>query len=222
MDKVKKYDQIREVISILLLLAFIIAFINWVVPTLGTAEVQNFVKKVGPLGPLIIMTYTVVGHIFAPMTGTPIVILSLALYGLFPSLVITYLAHLVSAAINFQISRQLGRKWVKKLAGQRSLKQIDDFSKVEGTDILILSRLLGFPVFEYISYAMGFTSISFTKYMRITALAHLVPSIIFMLIFSQIDFDSKTGIYVWLGSLTLIGFIFLFLLKKYMGKQKNN
>jgi len=98
---------------------------------------------------------------------------------------------------------------------------VDEFTSVEGKQVLIISRLFGFPIFEFISYAAGLTNISFKDYFLITAVASIFTNIAAYLVFRNIDFKSEIGIMIWIVSIIGAGVIFGFLIKSYLKKKKN-
>ena len=120
-----------------------------------TREVELFVNSIGTWGYLVIIIYTVFSHVFAPISGSPAVFLAVTLYGLNTGVFLLYIASLVSSTINFWISRRYGRGLVVKFVGEKSMKEIDELVAVQGKQMLLVSRLFGFSIFEFISYAAG-------------------------------------------------------------------
>ena len=128
----------------------------------------------------------------------------------------------MSSAIVFYIARRFGRAWVLKLAGQKNMKEVDDFVEYAGTEMLILSRLFGFSVFEVISYAAGLTRISFRKYFIITLIFTIPARVVFAYIFRNVDFGSLYGVVVWVGTLGFFAILFSFVVKMYINKKRRN
>lgn len=149
--------------------------------------VRSFVEQSGPWGPLVVIVYTIVSHIFAPLVNSPVFFLSIALYGMADAAIYHYIAGLISATINFAISRYLGRRWVVKLGGKKTLDKVDQLIAKSGDKMLIFSRLFGFALFDFISYAAGLTKISYKKYMLITAVFSAIPLFAFAIVFRNIN-----------------------------------
>jgi len=212
--------KLWEIGKILLLIMVLSIALNWLIPTLTSEEFKSFIERLGPFGPLIVIFYTVFSHILAPLAGTPGVLLSIAVFGIYRTLLYIYFASLISACVNFYISRKFGRSWVIKLVGKRTMQEIDGFVEAFGTQILILSRVFGFALFEVISYAAGLTSITFRRYLLITAIFSLIPNSIFAFLFRDIDFSSGNNLIIWLGTLVITGIIFSFFLQRYSKKRK--
>lgn len=195
MQKSKK-EKFAKILFIAVLILIFWLSLKWLTPIFASEKARDFVKEIGPVGPAVIIVYIVVSHILAPMAGTPGVILSAALFGVFQTMIYIYLAGLVSSAINFYISKKLGRKWIKKLAGKKTTQNIDEFIRIFGTKILVLSRVFGFSLFEVISYTAGLTVISFKKYFLLTAIFSAIPATIFGVVFNNATLQSSLTLYV--------------------------
>ena len=169
--------------------------------------IQENVSSLGLLGPILIIIYMTLSHIVAPLAGTPGTVAALSLYGLGKAIIIVYVASLISATINFYIARKLGRYWVIKLAGKDSINRIDQITTVMGTKLLIIARIFGAPLYEFVSYAAGFTNISFKKYMLITATVSLIPGVVISYLFYN-SLESSLSLSILLGSLIVLGILF--------------
>jgi uncharacterized membrane protein YdjX (TVP38/TMEM64 family) len=100
------------------------------------------------------------------------------------------------------------------------MKQVDDFVQVSGVKLLIIGRLFGFAVFEIISYAAGFTNMKFKTYFIITVIFSAIPAAIFGYAFKSVDFLSLSGQILWIGAILIIGAVFVFMVKRYIDKEK--
>lgn len=194
---------IKFSVVLLVLSYFSITLSNW----LRMEATQDKLNHAGAIGPLLVYLYVVLSHIFAPVAGTPGSVIAFSAYGFWGGWLILYVASITSAAINFYISRELGRKWVKKFAGEESLDKIDNFADVLGIKLLKIARIFGAPLYEFVSYAAGFTRISFKKYMLITVLYSIVPGILFA-IFIYNSLDSVFALMVFFAGMFLFGALF--------------
>lgn len=191
------------------------------IPLIISDGFKDFTASLGFFGYFIVIGYTVLSHVFAPLAGTPGVLLGVTIYGVKTGMFLLYIASLISATINFWISKKFGRKLVTKLVGEKSMKEVDEFTSVEGKQVLIISRLFGFPIFEFVSYAAGLTNISFKDYFIITAIASVFTNLLAYFVFRNIDFQSETGILTWIGSIIVAGIIFGFFIKSYLKKKRS-
>ena len=197
-------------LGIFFFVSVIVLFFIYGIPFINSSKFKEFIESIGIFGPLVIIFYIVISHIFAPIIGGPGVVVGYIIYGLIASSILNYIAGLLSAAINFYISRKYGRDLVRKLSGEKTLKKIDLFTQKSGTMALIFARAFGFPLFEIISYAYGFTNMSFKKYIFVTSVVTAVQSALMIIVFRDIDFSTRLGLGIWSSTMTIFGFIFLF------------
>src|SRR3990167_963863 len=215
----KKPDLVGKLLVIIFGIILVGILVNLSVPYLNSARFKAFIEGMGPLGPIFIVSFTAFSQIFAPLPGSPASLISIAVYGYTTTVIFVYLGSLLSASISFYLSRRFGRKLVIKFVGQNTMNEIDDFARAEGTEVLIISRLIGFPLFDYISYAAGLTSIPFKKYYIISAICSVIPTIILAIIFKGLDFSSRTGLTIWFLSLNIVGIIFGLMIRRYINKR---
>lgn len=153
-----------KIVKIFFIISLIAVFLKFLVPLFDSQSFQEIIIKIGIFGPFLFIFYCILAHIIAPLVGTPIFLVSIAIYGIWRTAIFYYIASLISSTINFYISRKLGRPWVKKLGGKKILNQVDKIVDKLGDKILIFCRLFGWSLFDVISYAAGFTKISFKRY----------------------------------------------------------
>ena len=212
--------KIRSLSKAFIIVAVLIIAFNILLPLTTSEEFKLFVKSLGIFAPLIVILYTVASHVFAPVAGSPGIVLSMAIFGVYQTVFYLYIASLLSAIVNFWISKKYGRKWVSKFVGSSTMNEIDEFTKAEGKEMLWIARIFGFTLFEIISYAFGLTNMKFKDYMTITALGSIPSSLIMLFLFRKTDFESTQGLSLWLGSLIITGSIFAYFIKKYLKKAK--
>lgn len=213
-QKTRKYLEIIKIIFILLL---VLAIFKYFFPVLSTEEFKQLINNLGWRGPLIVVAYTVMSHVIAPVVGSPSFFASLAIYGTGKAILFHYTASLISAVINFYISRLLGKKWIIRLAGKKVINSIDKIIDKLGVKMLIISRLFGFSIFDVISYAAGLTRISFKKYFVITSIFSLIPLLFFTTIFGSFEMTAK-NIFFFIIFLTITGGIFVGIMNKILKK----
>lgn len=215
----ENWKEIAKLVIVFISLSLVSIYIsNW----LRTEDMQERIRHAGIYGPLIVILYIVASHVFAPVVGTPGTVVAFSAYGLIGGWMLLYIASIISAIINFYTSRELGRKWVKKLAGKKSLDQIDHFAEVMGLKLLKAARLFGAPLFEFISYAAGFTGISFKRYFWITVFYSIIPGILFAF---AIYYSLVSAFYLMLFFSVnfIVGALFSwYTIGKYLKFKKNN
>ena len=183
-------------------------------------QFENYVTRAGIFGPLLFILYIIFSHVFAPITGSPAVIVVASAYGVHVGMSLLYIASMISAVINFYLARKYGRPLIKKLTGEKGIKEIDRFTKLEGREALIFLRFVGFPFFDFISYAVGLTKIPFKTYMTITAIMNLFGNVLVQLLFYKVDLNSTNGIFLWFAFLGISSVICIWLIKRYLDERR--
>jgi len=207
--------------KILLLFLGISLLIQLAVPILSSDESKEFVSHIGLFGPVVLIAFFVLSHIFAPVIGSPGVLLGFALFGIWPTMGFLYIAGMISAIINFWIARKFGRTWVERLLGAKDIKELDHFVALTGVKMLIIARIFGYPFFEIISYAVGLTNMSFRTFYLITLVFAAVPTIIAGLLLTYYDAASTAGTIIWVGGLLIVGGFFGYFVRAYAKQYKD-
>jgi len=73
--------KIITILKIIILIILVSAATQWLLPAVTSVEFREYVEGLGVLGPLVIIFYTVVSHVFAPISGSPGTLLGFAIYG---------------------------------------------------------------------------------------------------------------------------------------------
>ena len=199
---------------------FVSVVVQWLLPAVTSGKFQSYIEGLGVFAPLVVILYIVVSHVFAPVSGSPGVLLGFAIFGVTQTSVYLYIASLISATTNFYIARVFGRKWVERLAGKRAMGDIDDFIATSGGKLLALGRVFGFPIFEVISYGAGLTKMSFGDYFLITVVFSAIPNVAFVVMFRDANFTKPVNMFLWVGGHIVMGLIFAFALRRYYPKNK--
>lgn len=185
-------------------------------------NVEQITVALGFLGPVAIAIVILLTQIFAPFSGTVGMFIGFKLYGYGFTMIIFYIVSMISAAINFHISRKYGRKIVARFIGESNLKTIDELILEDQIKVLIGSRIFGYYFFDFISYAFGLTNINFKKYCIYTVVCTLLPITIQYFAFRKLDFGNFTNIiFYYLSILIFSTILTAFFLRKYRKKVKN-
>lgn len=198
-----KYRMGNYAIAVVFVVTMVLAF--YASSQVPTQQIESFTKAIGWFGPLAVVFLLVVTQVFAPLSGTPIMIVGIRLYGYPGAMGLLYCSFLVSAAINFWLARLYGRKLVRKFVGESTLEKIDELARISEQKLLIASRILGFSFFDFVSYAVGLTKINFKKYFVYTTVFTPIPLASYYVLFSRIDFNSVEGLLLYVGSILIIG-----------------
>lgn len=177
-------------------------------PFLSSQTLTVFVARAGTWGPVVLIFYVVLSHVVAPLAGIPALLVGAAVFGVPYTMAYVYTAGLISAPINFFISRRFGRVWVRRLTGERAMQKIDLLVASSGIVLLASARIFGTALFEEISYAFGLTSMRFKTFFITTALASAIPHAALGFFFRDTDFSSSYNTVFFLGILLLVSFLF--------------
>lgn len=145
---------------------------------------KNYILQAGILGPLIFAVFYIITLVIAPLPGFPLLITGFGIFGIYQTILLNYSLCLIGGGINFYIARKWGRNTIRRLIGKHGLDKVDSHVDECGTEMLILIRLFDGFLFEWISYAAGFTQMSFKRYIIITAICS-IPYNLIALSFAQ-------------------------------------
>ena len=194
-------------------------FFWWLIPLLDTPEIRAVVARGGIIGPIAMIAYVVLSHVFAPVSGSPAMFIGATIFGAHKTVLYIYIAGLISSVINFFISRRFGKGLVVKLAGEKNMSKIDEFIVAFETEVLILARLFGFAIFDVISYASGLTKMRFVKYLVITAIFSIPSKLVYAYILGQDAIPMRIHFVIFILFLLVGGIIFSFMFKKISKKN---
>jgi len=175
---------------------------------------EDIAIRLGWLGPVFIGLVFVITHVFAPISGTAFYFVGIRLYGYESILIIYYCASMVSATIAFFIARKWGRGLVIKLVGEKTMNHIDKSVAVNENYLLVVGRLFGYSFFDFISYTLGFTKVSFKKYITYTAIFTFINSLILYFIFRNLDFESFQNSIIYHAFIVLTGLLLAYLFSR--------
>ncbi len=212
-----KYVTIKNIIGAIVIIVFVY-FLGDII----TADwMHKLIIWLGPFGPLGVTIYVVISHIFAPIAGSPGILLSVGLFGLWKTMFYAYLGGLISSTIAFWISKKWGRPLVRKFVGEETMEDIDEFVDASDEKLLIIARLFGFPMFDIVSYAAGLTPLNFRTYFLITIVCSAIPAFtVNYLVFNYADFTSRANSYIVVGLFFGLGLLFAVLLGYYVKRYK--
>ncbi len=139
--------------------------------------VNSWLESLGPffiLGYILIQTVAIV---FPPIPGVVVALPVLAILGPLKGLILIYLVSTPAECLNFLIAKKYGRPFVKKLLGQRAIEKIDDYSKDAGLTTAVTLKFFEDNFFDYLSYGLGLTTMTFKQFVLINFLVG-IPRVI--------------------------------------------
>jgi len=210
-----KKKHLLNLLGIVIFLALMFVILGKAGEYLEGAHMQALIKSSGVFAPLLILVLYVITIVFAPLTGFPIVVLTIAALGPLATVVINVFAIFFGGTINYYISKRYGRKVIRKLIGRGGLEKVDALVVKFDLEMLILTRLFQCFLFEWISYAAGLTKISYKAYIVITMLGS-IPYLTLLYVFALKIHDlGQLYIYFTIINYALLAFPGVY----YLGKR---
>lgn len=150
---------------------------------IGLDRIRDVIASAGPLAPLIYIVIKMLTFVVAPLSAGPLQLSAGILFGLIPGALYTLIAETIGGSINFWLSRRFGRPVVERLVGKDDMPRIDRFvSQIVDWKTLLYGRVFLFAIYDFISYAVGFSKVKYRTYLIISLIAGVVPSFIASLI----------------------------------------
>lgn len=168
-----KVPVLKIVVALVLIAALVIVF--RVLPVQQwLMQFQGYVKGLGALGyVLYALAYAVCCVLLIPA-----LVLTLgagAIFGFVAGSIVVLVGATIGATIAFILARTVLRHRVEAmLEAKPKLAAIDRAVAREGTKIMLLCRLSGFPPFTWVNYAFGLTGVGLTPYV-LTTLFGIIP-----------------------------------------------
>ena len=151
---------------------------------IGIEELQMTIAEAGIWGPLLFVGIKALTFTFAPLSAGPIQFASGILFGVLPGTLYSLLGELLGGTINVIIARVFGRRIVQRFVGAAAMERVDGFYDRHLNDwkSLLAARVLLFSVYDFISYAVGFSQIRISVYVVVSTIGGILPTLLFVLI----------------------------------------
>ena len=127
-----------------------------------------YVRQLGFTGyVLYVVVYAVCCVLLVPASA--LTIAAGAIFGFVAGAIVVSIGATLGAVLAFLLARTVFRRRVERhIENDRRLSAIDRAIAAEGTKVMLLMRLSGFPPFTWINYALGATGVSFRSYVVTT------------------------------------------------------
>lgn len=177
-------------------------------------KMRDWIRSFGILSPLVyILTFWL--FILIPSLPNPPLLLTGGIaFGTTWGFLLSYFASSTAYIINFTIAKKWGREYIRKIAGENTIKEIDKISDKVGKRGIFLLRLVPGFSFDVLSYAAGLSKISLKDFI----ISFFFPQmIVVFVVVSTGDLSVRTPkLMLALLGISLIGFLIssLFFIKK--------
>ncbi|MEL6441606.1 MAG: VTT domain-containing protein [Cyanobacteria bacterium J06621_8] len=146
-------------------IAIVVILGIWLANRYGIEEIRENVDRLGVWAYLLVGALRLTSVVIPALPGTAYSVLSGALFGLLPGLVVICLADLISCNLSFCLSRRYGRNFITRLVGKNFINKLDNFSQknLEG-NFWLMTGFLMTGLFDFVSYGVGLTKTPWRKF----------------------------------------------------------
>ncbi len=185
-------------------------------------KIINFVNSFGAFAEIIFVLLVILEVVFAPIPPLILYFAAGILFGSFLGGILILFGNLIGAGIDFQIARNLGRKFIEKRIDYKKRKKFDKFSEKYGNLSIFLLRINPLTTSDLFSYLAGLSKMKIFPFLISTGLG-LIPLIFIQTYFGDIFVKNSPFlilIFLIIGIIYLL--LFFYLIYKGFLKQKNN
>lgn len=166
-----------RVVKALVVLALLVAFVI-VIRTLPVADwLEQFKQWVQGQGPIGYVLYALV-YMVCCVLIIPALALTLgsgAIFGFVGGALVNLIGATLGATVAFLLARTVLRHRIERMTSENpKFRALDRAITREGTKIMWLVRLSGFPPFTWVNYAFGLTGIRLTPFL-VTTFFGIIP-----------------------------------------------
>ncbi len=187
---------------------------------LGLERIRDLIASAGPFAPILYIAVKAVTYVVAPLSSGPIQLFSGILFGLIPGTLYTLVGEVLGGSLNFLLARRFGRPVVKRIVGAENLPRVDAFvDQIVDWKTLLYARLFLFSLYDFISYAVGFSHLRYRTYLIISIFAGVIPTFIAALLGTSLT-EERSGLLLVYGLVGLASVVPLLFQKRIRGWLK--
>ncbi len=164
---------------------------------IGVDRLHAFIEDAGPFAPLAYIAIKILTYVVAPLSSGPIQILAGVLFGLIPATIYTLLAEVIGGSINFWLARRFGRPVVTRLVGDQMPRVEQFISQIVDWKTVLYAKLFLFSVYDFISYAIGFSSFPFRSYLIISTVGGIPSTFFASLVGAMLATDQQSVLLIY-------------------------
>jgi uncharacterized membrane protein YdjX (TVP38/TMEM64 family) len=175
----------------------------------GADKVRDYVAGSGVWAPLVFVALKAATYVIAPLSGTPMKITAGALFGVWGGLALLTIGDLLGGSLNFWIARLLGRPGIRRFAGPKAIKKVDEtVEHVGGWRALLMARLILSPIYDFISYAAGMSNLKYRHFVWVTLVGGIPAGIVFVFFGDSLT-KGPAVLWVLVSALVVLGLAML-------------
>lgn len=195
-------------LSLALLSVLIASMLIFYRHKINPADLQQFIRSLGTLGPLIfILAYAIAVISFVP--GSILTLTGGLLFGPVLGTLYNITGAVLGATGSFVISRFIAHDWIQKMMSKK-LKIIAKAISEEGWRVVAMLRLVPLVPFNMLNYLLGVTSIRIWHYVSASAV-FMLPGCFAYTYLGYVGLEAASGAEGWvrklLFALALLGLV---------------
>ncbi|MFA5913139.1 MAG: TVP38/TMEM64 family protein [Burkholderiales bacterium] len=194
----------RIALVALLLLILVVALVTWWLWPAdfsfgGEQSVERVVAQIRSWGNWAVLgsIALMVAHSFLPFPSEFITLANGMVFGPLWGSVITWVGAMTGAIGTFGLVRLLGRPFVHRMLSEKQLRQLSEWSSLQGGAALLIGRLIPLIAFNLLNYAAALTDISWWTFIWATGLG-ILPLTILLNVFGDGMLRMKAWNWIWL------------------------
>ncbi|MBE2271636.1 MAG: TVP38/TMEM64 family protein [Anaerolinea sp.] len=188
---------------------------------IGIDNIRTGIQSAGVFAPLVYIGIKAATYVFAPLTSGPIQVGAGVLFGLWEGTIYTLIGEVLGGSIAFWISRRFGREIAGRMIGADGLRRADEFvNQIVDWKTLSYARLFLFPVYDFISYAVGFSRLPFRTYVIISVIVGAIPTFAAVALGTTLTGENSALIYVLVAVACAVPLIFQKRIRRLLKMEK--
>jgi uncharacterized membrane protein YdjX (TVP38/TMEM64 family) len=166
-------------------------------------SVTAYVESFGAVAPLVFMAIQVLQVVFAPIPGEATGFIGGYLFGAFFGCFYSTVALTIGSWLNFCIGRILGKRWIRRIIPQATLKKYDNLIRRQGILVVFVFFLFpGFPK-DYLCLILGVSTIPMRVFLFMAAVGR-IPGTLMLSLQGALVFEKNYFIFVVIIVINLI------------------
>ena len=166
----------RRLLSVAaLFVAAVLIAIEFITGDLDVEDIREWIRDLGPWGPVLLITVLAVAMVVAPIPNPPFMIAAGIAWGTLLGVVYAVIGQLIGSVIIFWLSRRFGRQLIPRLIGEEGASRVDRLATRMGPQLVFWWRMM--PVsFDFAAYAAGLTRMSFPLFVGLVLAGSILPT----------------------------------------------
>lgn len=177
----------------------------------GVDRLRETLESAGVFAPLVYIGIKIVTYTIAPLSSGPLQLFAGAMFGLIPGTLYTLIGEIIGGSLNFYLARRFGRPVVTRLVGADDMPRIDRFvQQIVDWKTVLYARVFLFSVYDFISYAVGFSTLPYRTYAILSAVGGILPTFVATLLGTMLTTEQNNllMIYALLAVVSVIPLLF--------------